>query len=67
MIQIDAKLVLAAIVATVGFVTALWHAALHIGRLSIRLDRSEDRLDNHETVIKELVGERRSHERRQTT
>lgn len=40
--------VLTAITGAAAIVTAIWHAAMYVGKLTVKLDRHEDRLSNHE-------------------
>lgn len=40
--------VLATIAGAAGLVTAIWHAAMYVGKLTVKVDRHEDRLNDHE-------------------
>ncbi len=40
--------VLTVIAGAAGLVTAIWHAAMYVGKLTVKVDRHEDRLNNHE-------------------
>jgi hypothetical protein len=40
--------ILAAIGGAAAIVTAIWHAAMYVGKLTVRVDRHQDRLDNHD-------------------
>lgn len=48
--------VLTAIAGAAGLVTAIWHAAMYIGKLSVRLERHEDRLNDHDDELRFLKG-----------
>ena len=39
---------------SVAIVTAIWHAAMYVGRITVRLQRHEDRLDDHARAIKRI-------------
>lgn len=39
---------LTAVAGAAGLVTAIWHAAMYVGKLTVKVDRHEDRLDDHE-------------------
>lgn len=39
------------ITGTVAIVTAIWHAAMYVGKLTVKIDRHEDRLSNHESRL----------------
>ena len=43
--------VLTAVTGAAAIVTAIWHAAMYVGKLTVRLDRHEDRLSNHENRL----------------
>lgn len=43
------------IAGTVAIVTGVFHAAMYIGKLSVRMSRAEDRLDDHDERIDRLV------------
>jgi hypothetical protein len=34
-----------------GLVTAIWHAAMYVGKLTVRLERHEDRLQKVDTKL----------------
>ena len=40
--------VLTAIAGAAGLVTAIWHAAMYVGKLTVKLQGHELRLDDHE-------------------
>jgi hypothetical protein len=46
------------IAATVAIVSGIFHAALYIGKLSVRIERHEDRLNDHDERIDRLVEQR---------
>ena len=48
--------VLTAIAGAAGLVTAIWHAAMYIGKLSVRIERHEDRLNDHDDELRLLKG-----------
>lgn len=43
--------VLTALAGAAGLVTAIWHAAMYIGKLTVKVERHDDRLDQHETRL----------------
>jgi hypothetical protein len=55
-LSISAEQVLAVIAGAAGFITAVWHAAMYIGKITVRLSRVEDRLDIHQDRIEALSG-----------
>lgn len=48
--------VLTVIAGAAGLVTAIWHAAMYVGKLTVRVERHEDRLDDHDEELKILKG-----------
>jgi NADP-dependent 3-hydroxy acid dehydrogenase YdfG len=48
--------VLAVIGGAAGLVTAIWHAAMYVGKLTVKVDRHEDRLNDHEDRIERFTG-----------
>lgn len=40
--------ILTSIAGAVAIVTAIWHAAMYVGKLTVKVDRHEDRLTDHE-------------------
>lgn len=48
--------VLAVIGGAAGLVTAIWHAAMYIGKLTVTVDRHEDRLNAHEERLDRVSG-----------
>jgi hypothetical protein len=51
---INTQELLAVIGGGVSLTTAIWYAAMYVGRLSVRLERHEDRLDEHDKAIDRL-------------
>lgn len=51
---------------TAAIVTAIWHAAMYVGKLTVKIDRHEDRLNDHEARLEPIWTEfnRRSYIRR---
>lgn len=47
---------LTVIAGAAGLVTAIWHAAMYVGKLTVKVDRHEDRLDNHDQILDTLRG-----------
>lgn len=43
--------ILTVIAGAAGLVTAIWHAAMYVGKLTVKLQGHELRLDNHEERI----------------
>lgn len=43
--------VMAIIVATVTIVTGMWHAAMHIGKLTVRMERVESKVADIEGLV----------------
>lgn len=48
------ELVIAVVAGAAGLVTAIWHAAMYVGKLTVRVQRHEDRLDDHDAQFKDL-------------
>lgn len=48
--------VLAVIAGAAGLVTAIWHAAMYVGKLTVRVERHEDRLNDHDDELKFIKG-----------
>lgn len=46
--------ILTAIAGAAGLVTAIWHAAMYVGKLTVKVDRHADRLDDHEERLDRL-------------
>jgi hypothetical protein len=46
--------VLAVVAGAAGLVTAIWHAAMYVGKLTVKVDRHEDRLNNHEDRLDQI-------------
>jgi hypothetical protein len=55
-VTISTELLLAVICGASGLVTAIWHAAMYVGKLTVKVDRHEDRLNDHEDRIDRIVG-----------
>lgn len=53
---ISTEAVLAVIGGAAGLVTAIWHAAMYVGKLTVKVDRHEDRLNDHEERLSRVVG-----------
>lgn len=49
--SISTSELLAVIAGAAGLVTAIWHAAMYVGKLTVKVDRHEDRLNDHEERI----------------
>jgi len=47
-ITISGQEVLSVLVGTVAIVSAIWHAAMYIGKLTVRVSRIEDRIEDHD-------------------
>lgn len=50
-VTISPSELLAVIAGSAGLVTAIWHAAMYVGKLTVKVDRHEDRLNDHEDRI----------------
>lgn len=48
--------VLTVVAGAAGLVTAIWHAAMYVGKLTVKVDRHEDRINDHEDRIDRLTG-----------
>ena len=48
--------ILTVIAGAAGLVTAIWHAAMYVGKLTVTVDRHEDRLNDHEETLERLRG-----------
>ena len=48
--------VLAVVGGAVALVTAIWHAAMYVGKLTVKVDRHEDRLNDQDDRIDRLMG-----------
>lgn len=44
----NATELLAVIGGAAGLVTLVWHSAMYVGKMTVRLDRVEDRVDDHD-------------------
>lgn len=55
-VTISTSEVLTVIAGTVAIVTGLWHAAMYVGKLTVTVDRHEDRLNDHESELETLRG-----------
>jgi len=49
--------ILAVVAGAAGLVTSIWHAAIAIGRLTVKVERHGDRLDKHEGKLSDHDGE----------
>lgn len=48
--------VLTVIAGAAGLVTAIWHAAMYVGKLTVKVERHEDRLNDHDDEFKFIKG-----------
>jgi hypothetical protein len=46
--------VLAVVAGAAGLVTAIWHAAMYVGKLTVKVDRHEDRLNDHADRLEQI-------------
>jgi hypothetical protein len=53
-VTITAQEWLAVIGGAVALVTAIWHAAMYVGKLTVKVERHGDRLDDHDKLIERL-------------
>lgn len=51
-LTINSTQILTVIAGAAGLVTAIWHAAMYVGKLSVRVQRHQDRLNNHDDRLK---------------
>ena len=56
-ITISTEQVLVVIGAASAFTTAIWQAAMYIGRITNRIDRIEDRVDEHDRALGRRAGD----------
>jgi hypothetical protein len=49
--NLSPELAIAVMTGTVAIVTGLWHAAMYVGKLTVKVDRHEDRLNQHESKL----------------
>jgi hypothetical protein len=55
-VTISTTEILTVIAGAAGLVTAIWHAAMYVGKLTVTVDRHEDRLNDHESELEALRG-----------
>jgi hypothetical protein len=48
--------ILSVIAGAAGLVTAIWHAAMYVGKLTVKVDRHEDRLNDHDERLDRMFG-----------
>lgn len=48
--------ILAALVGGAALATTIWHAAMYVGKLTVKVDRHEDRLNDHDDRLERLSG-----------
>lgn len=48
--------VMAALVGGAALATTIWHAAMYVGKLTVKVDRHEDRLNDHDDRFDRLTG-----------
>lgn len=53
---ISTEMILTVVGGAAGLVTAIWHAAMYVGKLTVKVDRHEDRLNDHEDRMDRLTG-----------
>lgn len=53
-VTISTSEVITVIAGSAAIVTAIWHAAMYVGKLTVRMSRAEDRLDVHDTRFDRL-------------
>lgn len=51
--NIDPQVALAVIGGAAALATAIWHAGLYVGRLSVKVDGHADRLDSHDNRLED--------------
>lgn len=54
-VTINTQEFIAVIAGSAAIVTAIWHAAMYIGKLQVRMSRVEDRLDDHDERIDRIA------------
>lgn len=58
-LTINTTEILTVIAGAAGLVTAIWHAAMYVGKLTVRLERHEDQLQEHDERLNDHDGELR--------
>lgn len=53
---ISAESVMAVIGGAAALVTAIWHAAMYVGKLTVKVERHGDRLDEHDKRLHAFEG-----------
>ena len=53
-VTISTTEILTVIAGAAGLVTAIWHAAMYVGKLTVQVDRHEDRLNDHQSELESL-------------
>lgn len=43
--------ILTTIAGAAGLVTAIWHAAMYVGKLTVKVQRHEDRIEEHDARL----------------
>jgi NADP-dependent 3-hydroxy acid dehydrogenase YdfG len=56
--MVSAQEVLAVIGGAAGLVTAIWYAAMYVGKMTVTIARHEDRLDDHEARLSKRQSDR---------
>ena len=56
-ITISSEQLLVVIGAASAFTTAVWQAAMYVGKLTNRIERVEDRVDEHDRFLGRRVGD----------
>jgi hypothetical protein len=53
---ISTEVLLTVVGGAAAIVTAIWHAAMYVGKLTVKVDRHEDRLNDHEDRLERVAG-----------
>ncbi len=51
--NLDPQLALAVVGGAAAIATAIWHAGVYVGKLTVRVDRHSDKLDEHEQKFRD--------------
>jgi hypothetical protein len=51
---VNAEQLVTIVAGSAAIVTAIWHAAMYVGKLTVKVQRHDDRLDGHDKRIEKL-------------
>jgi hypothetical protein len=55
-VTISAESIMAVVGGAAALVTAIWHAAMYVGKLTVKVERHGDRLDEHDKRLDAFQG-----------